>query len=332
MNQFLNASIEGVRRLLFLIPKHPEIAQIEITNRCNFNCLMCQRIDLKVPISDMDYNVYLKVMKKLDGIKEIILTGWGEPLMHPKLIEIIDVAKKNKKRVSLTSNGSLLTEKTAKKLLDSKIDSISFSLDDVNAPKTGSIGHPVTIQLKNIENFMKLIKGKKTRPQVVIQVTLHKNKEKQIFEVIKWAGRIEADLVNINRLDMRFNNKLSRPDYFEEKELVQKLERVSKECKIRVEFRSHVAFSGKLRQIYKILIPFLQRGGKHCLRVYNYIYINQRGEVTPCCALPLLSFGNLIGQNLDNIWKGQAFNNFRKHKFQRKICGKCDVLEIKQYC
>jgi len=320
---------EGLGRLLFLIPSHPEVAQIEVTNRCNFNCLMCQRIPLKVPIEDMDFALYKKIIDRLGGVGEVILTGWGEPLIHPKIVEMVEYAKKKNRWVSLTSNGSLLTTLLAKKLLQTGLDSISFSVDDIRAPKTKSIVHPVTTQIKNIENFIKIIKGKK--PEIIIQTTLHLGQEKKIIEVVKWAARIGAGMVNVNRLDMRFNPKLRRPNYEEEKEFVGKLDEAGRKYKIQTEFRPHIAFSGLPRLAYRLVAPYVARGGQHCLRVYNYIYVNIKGEVTPCCALPLWSVGNLLQEDLQTIWQSEKLQKFREHEYQRKICGKCDVLEVRQW-
>jgi MoaA/NifB/PqqE/SkfB family radical SAM enzyme len=326
---FWRTGIEGFRRLFYLIPSQPEVAQIEVTNRCNFNCAMCQRIPLKVPIKDMDFGLYKKVLDKLGPIKEMTLTGWGEPLFHPKIVEMVKYAKKKGKWVSLTSNGSLLTESLSRKLVDAGLDSISISIDDIKAPKTGSMVHPITNQIKNIERFIKM--KKKSKSELIIQATLHKGKEKKIFEIIKWASRIGADMVNLNRLDLRFNKRLKRPDLAQEKKLVKKLDELGEKYKIRTEFAPHIAFSGISRKAYRFLAPFMHRGGRHCLRVYNYVYINLAGKVTPCCALPLWSVGDLLKGDLRDIWRSEKFKKFRQHDYQRKICGKCDVLEVKQY-
>lgn len=330
-SNLLQEGIEGIRRILYLIPSHPKIAQIEITNRCNFNCIMCQRFPLKVPIKDMNLKIYKKIISKLDSIKEIILTGWGEPLLHPELIEMIKIAKKFNKNVSLTSNGSLLSESIAQKLIDTELDSISFSIDDIRAPKKGSDVHPITTQIKNIENFMQMIKTKNRKPSVIIQATLHKNKENKIFDVVKWASAIGANMVNVNRLDMRFQKELKRPNLKQEKEFIKQLDIIGKKYNIITEFRPYIAFSGITRSIYRLLAPYMGLGGNHCLRIYNYVYINMTGGVTPCCALPLWEVGNLLNERLDDIWKNEKFTKFRKHDFQRKVCGKCDVLEVKQW-
>ena len=139
-------------------------------------------------------------------------------------------------------------------------------------------------------------------------------------------------MVNVVRLDVRFNKKLERPNLAQEREFVKTLDDVGRKHRIQTEFRVHIAFSGLARRIYQILAPLMHRGGRHCLRVFDYVYINLVGEVTPCCALPLWSVGNLLEGDLQAIWQSEKFNKFRQHEFQRKTCGKCDVLEVKQYC
>jgi len=324
-------ALEALGRFFYIIPSQPKVAQIEVTNRCNFSCPMCQRGFLEVKIADMDFSLYQKIIDRLEGIKEVTLTGWGEPLLHPKIVEMIEYAKRKGMRVSLTSNGSLLTGSLAKKLIGAGLDYLSISIDDINPPKTGSLVHPITTQIKNTENFAKEIKRRKRRPGVVIQATLHKDEENKIFEIIAWAAKIGADAVNVNRLDVRFNKRLRRPNMKEEKEFVGRLDKLGSQYKIRTEFAPHIAFSGLARRVYRILVPFMHRGGKHCLRVYNDVYINLAGEVTPCCALPLWSVGNLLERDLLAIWKSKKFQKFRQHEFQRKVCGKCDVLELKQW-
>lgn len=321
---------EAFRRFFFLLPSNPQIAQIEITNRCNLNCRMCQRKDLGVPMKDMEYKTYKKIIDKLGSAKEVILTGWGEPLLHPKIIKMILYAKKKNLLVSLTTNAILLNEEMSKRILDSGLDSISFSVDTLD-PRKNPLAHKVYTQQTKIEKFMELRKKQNNKIETIVQITLHKEKTGDIFSIIAWAEKLKVSLVNINRLDVRFNKSLQRPNFAEEKEFVKKLNDKVGESKIQVDFRPHTAFGGIYKYLYHRLLPFLSLRGKHCLRIYNYVYINQDFDVTPCCGLPKLSFGNLLKDDLKTIWNNNNSQNFKNHKFQRKICGRCDVLEINQY-
>ncbi|MBK8418853.1 radical SAM protein [Candidatus Villigracilis saccharophilus] len=60
---------------------------------------------------------------------ELFLGGYGEPLSHPHILEMIEQAKGLGHRVSLISNGMLLTEQVIHKLIDLKLDMLWVSVD-----------------------------------------------------------------------------------------------------------------------------------------------------------------------------------------------------------
>src|SRR3989304_4556679 len=119
-------------RCLFNTPsKIPVEAQIEITNKCNFTCPMCPREIMDVPLTNMDFGLFKEVVRKLSGVKDFILTGWGEPLLHPNFFEMVDfVASINPHaKIRFTTNGSLLNRDIRKRILNSKIEQVSLSID-----------------------------------------------------------------------------------------------------------------------------------------------------------------------------------------------------------
>lgn len=315
---------EALRRLFYLQPPLPYSAQIEVTNECNLTCPMCPRIDLKVPIKSIDLKIYKKIVDKLEGVKELILTGWGEPLFHKDIIKMVKSAKRRGFKVRLTTNGTLLTEGLQSDLLDSGIDGVSFSIDGIRESKE-SLAHPLTKQLENVESFLKKRKGGK--PQVTFQSTLHQGKEEDILDVIRFAAKVGGGRVNILRLDARFR-RLSRPTIEEEKRILEKTERLGGMLDVQVDFLPYVALTGIRRKFFRKLAPLLYRFRQHCPRTFGYIYINVNGQATPCCSLPLYSVGNLLEESLGSIWQGKQFKSFRQN--QQKTCGGCDILKVKQ--
>jgi len=324
----INLLKQAIGRLLYIIPERPAVAQIEITNICNLDCAMCQRKDLGVSEKHIKWKIFLKILDKLKDVKKLILCGWGEPLCHPDSIRMIEYAKSKGFKVSITTNGTLLDSNMADKLIATGIDSISISIDDVI--KEDTKGHVIGNQLDNIDQLIKKVKNKGAETCIILQTTYHKNGEDKIARVIEFAGKVGADKVNINRLDIRFNPDLERPDYEEEKKLVRQMTKISDRNNTIFEFKIHTFSKGIVRWISQKIIPLTHKKGKHCLRVYDYLFITQEGDVSPCCSLPKISFGNIFTEDINKIWFNENFRRFRETKNQRKICGKCDVLELKQ--
>lgn len=108
---------------------------IEITNNCNLNCDFCIKNERKgkyISINEFN-NILEKIKDYSDYLYFHIL---GEPLMHPKINELIDIASKDFK-INITTNGYLINiikyNKNIRQLnisLHSFDDRYNISLDD----------------------------------------------------------------------------------------------------------------------------------------------------------------------------------------------------------
>lgn len=302
----------------------PKKIQIEITNKCNLNCAMCPRKDFGLEYNDMDLTTLKKIAEEIPDGTQITLTGWGEPLLYPQIHEAIRLFKQKNCFVELTSNTTLLMPEMIKKLVDDKLDSISLSVDsfkDLSGNDLRHQGHSV----KNIvENLISLRKNGK--PLVIIQPTLHKGKENELFELIKEAKKLGVDRVNIARLDRRFNKNLEILNAREEFEFSKKIIALSDELKIRVDYLPFTAFSGIKRKLFTIFGRQLFRKDKPCPKLYDYVYITHSGKITPCCSLPKYSVGDLFSQSLEQVWNGENFKKFRKNS--NLVCDGCEMLRL----
>lgn len=80
---------------------------IEITNSCNLNCEFC--IKNKRLKSFMDEESFKVILDKLKGYtKYLYFHILGEPLLHPKIINFINIATDKGFYVNITTNGYLI--------------------------------------------------------------------------------------------------------------------------------------------------------------------------------------------------------------------------------
>ena len=114
----------------------PRIIDVELTSSCNFRCLMCPtgNLSLQRPASFMDCKVWTEI---IDQAREygtaLRFIGWGEPTLHPELIEIIDRAHRFGLLTHLNTNGSKITLARALALVQAGLSSIKFSFQGVDA-------------------------------------------------------------------------------------------------------------------------------------------------------------------------------------------------------
>jgi len=86
--------------------------QIFITNRCNLRCLGCfARSVMKDDNLDISVDEYKRVINDFidKGGKQINLLG-GEPLLHPKLKDILNINREKGIKTTIYTNGNLLNE------------------------------------------------------------------------------------------------------------------------------------------------------------------------------------------------------------------------------
>ncbi len=318
-----NSIKEVFGRLLYIVPDYPSQAQIEITNRCNLNCTMCPRDYFNLSREDMPLDTFKEIIDQLGDVKLLTLTGWGEPLIHPQILEMIRHCKQKGYTVKLTTNGTLLTPEMQQKILCSGLDEITISLDSVKKMSEG--GHPILDVLRIIKEFSK--KCKDHVPFITLQATLHKGGGQDICDVIRFGKEAGVERINLGRLDVRHDSALERPSAEEELAILHKADRLGTELGIRVDSIQHAISNGFARTAYKIVKPALHRFGRYCLRLYDYVYVNQKADVTPCCSMPGYKVGNLLEKGLGEIWKSKEFHHFREHHNQ--ICGRCDLWKIR---
>jgi len=152
---------ETIDRLRYKIPLRPRQIQIEITNRCNMDCPMCQREDLGIELEHMSWSHFTTVVDKLGQHEDITLTGWGEPFIHPRVFDMIAYCKERGHKVMVTSNGLFTKPSMVDDILNSAVDTVTFSIDSVNGNETVSEGHTSN---KVYENIEAVVKGRNPEP------------------------------------------------------------------------------------------------------------------------------------------------------------------------
>jgi len=106
----------------------PIAAQIYVTDQCNLDCFYCSEYDNSVPHPSLeDLKKWIGKIKDL-GCVRIGLQG-GEPLLHPKIVEIVRFCKSLGLRTSMSTNGFKLTQTLIEDFEEAGLDSLQISVD-----------------------------------------------------------------------------------------------------------------------------------------------------------------------------------------------------------
>jgi MoaA/NifB/PqqE/SkfB family radical SAM enzyme len=137
---------------------------IEPTNECNLNCRTCVRNVWQEPMGKMSDTVFDHVIKGLRDFSPpptVFFGGFGEPLFHPKIIEMVRQAKGIGARVEMITNGTLLTADVSWRLLAAGIDMLWVSLDGTTPESYSDIrlGAELHRVIENIAQFHEIVDG-----------------------------------------------------------------------------------------------------------------------------------------------------------------------------
>ncbi|MGD2142617.1 MAG: radical SAM protein, partial [Candidatus Bathyarchaeota archaeon] len=107
---------------------------------------------------DMSLETYLKISEVFPLVHHVYLSGWGEPLLNPNFIEMLEIAKEAGCAVGFTTNGAFLDSNIMQKLVRLQADLVSLSLagataESHEARRVGSDFHRLINNLTLLESI-----------------------------------------------------------------------------------------------------------------------------------------------------------------------------------
>lgn len=105
---------------------------IEPTNRCNLDCRTCMRNTWDDPLGRMSGVTFDRIIAGLEALStrpRVMFGGIGEPLSHPRILEMVARVKKLGGEVELITNGTMLSEARSRALIAAGLDTLWVSLD-----------------------------------------------------------------------------------------------------------------------------------------------------------------------------------------------------------
>lgn len=116
-----------------LTARVPYELQLEPTNTCGLRCICCSVARTTRKKGFLDFNLFEKIIVEAAeiGVRKVHFYLHGEPLLHPKIAEMIGLMKSHQLGICLATNGMLLSQEKARALLQAGLnsaDSILFSI------------------------------------------------------------------------------------------------------------------------------------------------------------------------------------------------------------
>jgi len=175
--------------------QHPEV-RYEISAACNANCIMCPREKLTRSVSIMAQDAYEKSIDEVVGLgaEQVVLTGFGEPMLDRNLEQKIRYAKSKGLRTYIITNGSALTPKRATALLMAGLDEMRVSFYGMGSDTYNAVmrGLEFDKTVKNLMNFLAVRKSLNIDCKVQLSYLVLPENEKDVDEFKSfWEPKVD---------------------------------------------------------------------------------------------------------------------------------------------
>ncbi len=179
---------------------------VEPTNRCNIECRTCMRNSWDVELGQMSANTFAAVLTSLRRLETpplVFIGGIGEPLAHPRTPEMIAQIKETGATVEMISNGTLLTEKRARQIIEAGLDVLWVSIDGARPESYADVrlGAELPNVVENLSRFRKLRPpAHHPKPEIGIAFVAMKRNIADLPEVMAIGRRLRANRFMVSNL------------------------------------------------------------------------------------------------------------------------------------
>ncbi len=338
----------------------PLRVQVEITNRCNLRCVMCDRwkwaSEEKKTLDELSIEKLVQLFEELKhiGVKEVLLTG-GETMIRKDFSSIIQHIKKIGLQISIITNGTMVTDEIARALALANAK-VTFSMDGDKEIHDRVRGVQGTFEraVKGIKKIAVIYDEISNSGELEVNYTIQKSNVKKMTTFLEIADNLKIDRVLFNLVHGNVNAALGKKDV---PILKTELEKIVNRKRTTVIVGDIVRlFAEGNLPVHDIASGYpvqslFKKEPVPCFAAYQTSFIDCSGSVFPCCYCYLdnasfsdhqkerdmFCLGNIKTNSFSQIWEGNSggYKKFRKKFNLVKIkksgicCGQC--LEYFQF-
>lgn len=321
---------------------------------CNLHCIMCEEhspysnyiqelyssTGIKRRVMPYDWIEKIFIQAKELGVREIIPSTMGEPLLFKHFEDIISLCYKYDIKLNLTTNGTFPKKTTIEwaKIIVPITSDIKISWNGASKKIAESVMTGINFEksISNVKDFIAVRDDNFEKTgyycRVTFQLTFMKNNMSELADIIRLASQLGVDRVKGHHLWTHFEEikKLS----FRENEdtIYQWNQYVEDAYKIQSQFLKRDGQKVKLENI----IPLQVKENIEIPHNYECPFLNQElwisatGKISPCCApdeqrKSLGDFGNIQETNLNEVLNNNSYKQLADNYRDSSLCKTCNM-------
>lgn len=289
----------------------------ESTGACNLSCSYCRASAGPAPSADELSTGEIKgLIKEIAPMGAMLIISGGEPLLRQDVFEVARYAADSGVRVSLASNGTLITPEIVDRILLSGISRVSISLDGASAGTNDA-----TRGRGSFDLALRGIRALSGRVEFQINMTITPSNIDELDSLLDLAEREGAAAAHIFFMVPTGRGRgveIIPPEI--QRSLLERI--ASEERSIEIRPTCAPQYGRVLMEKRK---SHERAGG--CIAGIRFVFVSRTGDVFPCGYFPV-SAGSIRERSFSEIWRSSPLlNDLRERKLKGR-CGSCDYVRI----
>lgn len=334
-------------------------AYVEVTGQCNLCCTMCPRQAWAADAGHMTAACYDQLLSGLpdappDGFT-LAFGGFGEPTVHPGILDLIARARQSVRRVEIITNGTTMTTEMARSLAALGVAQVTISVDGGDDEAFAVMrGADRALVLNGLVQLREHARRGPHRMSVGVACVVTRQTVGSVPALIAMAQRLKLDFVSLSNV-VPHTREMADDALFTYACQVSNMDPGTWRPRLTVgrfdlNDATRPLLEALLRQLPIVPPPALDRGEWHnrCRFARDgVVAVSWDGRVTPCLSLLYTHNEHLGGRDktvrsfdvghvertpLREIWRDAEFRAFRARVREFDMspclsCGGCDISE-----
>jgi radical SAM protein with 4Fe4S-binding SPASM domain len=326
----------------------PKFVQIEPVGQCNLKCRMCPIQFRKDgarggPAAFMRYDTFCQLVGQFPSMEELHLQGLGEPMLHPRFVDIGRYASARGIQVSTNTNLTVCTEARVRDCLESGLRKLYVSLDGATADvceqsRLGAKFGKMMSNLKRLTPLWHAFPFEKEPMHIGIVVVAMRMNLTELAAIVRLAHGHGITDVSVQHLCHDFGEETLPAHYRPMRSFVDEQtllhedpQRVARHFDEARHAAASLGVTLRLPTIHRQ--PDIPRATRHsrCDWPRRGAYISYNGEAMPCCMVATpdrINFGNMAKDGVEAVWNNSEYDTFRARldgNDPPEICKSCAV-------
>lgn len=290
------------RRLGYRLPALPHVLHVGVTTYCNLSCPACPTGTkaLGRPAQHLDFDLYRRTVDELrDVLMLMMFWDWGEPLMHPRVTEMVEYASRHDIMSVISTNGTVAnSEQRLEALVAAQPSVLIVCVEGVDqgTHEKYRAGGGLNKVLETARRLVRIREQLKlSYPAIEFRTLATRENEDQLPDLLRMAQDVGADLFAVKSLRPYNYAGTSIDD-----ELVP--------CKPNI---TRYVYSDRPAEGKRL--DFVRRGALDCAKPHHSPTLNSDGNLAFCsyAKQPLEFFGSLATQSFRSLWRSAYARDIR---------------------